>query len=183
MFHWQIKEKMKICHMHFALRKSCFIYKEYRAVCLQAKPSWYHMATAVIIWMLWCTSTARVPRECSLSRNTLSGWHLNCTVWIWIPDCALHLQTVGFCAKKLSGDCSANHSVFELRDQCGEKKKENDMNKSTSVSVSLMLTTWIEPPCLLFVYSCYLDAHKTCHTHGSHWCQCELGPRGSTVFS
>lgn len=69
------------------------------------------MATAVIIWMLWCTSTVIVPRECSLSLNTLSRWHLKHTEWIWMLDCALHLQTVGVGARKLSSDWGTNHSL------------------------------------------------------------------------
>lgn len=31
----------------------------FRVSCLQAKPPRCHMATGVIIWMLWCTSTAK----------------------------------------------------------------------------------------------------------------------------
>lgn len=137
------------------------------------------MATAVIIWMLWCTSTARVPRECALSLNTLSRWHLKYTVWIWILDCALHLQTAGFGARKLSGDCGANH--FQCLNRGTNVEKGNDVNKSTSVCVSLIQATCIKPPCLLFIYSCYLGADKTCHTHKSHWCQCEL--QGCMRFS
>lgn len=168
---------MKICHMHFALRKSCFIYVVYSAVCLQAKPSSY-MATAVIIWMLWCTSTARVPRECARSLNTLSRWHLKCTVWIWILDSALHalhLQTVGFHARKLSGDCSANHTQCLNR---GTNVKKRITWIKTPLCVFLIYTTCIKLSCLLLIYSCYLGVGETCNTNKSHWYPCELVPQG-----
>lgn len=126
-----MKGKIKISQMHFALRSTCFISMVYRAVCLQAKPSWYHMATAVIIWMLWCTSMTTVPRECAQSLNAPSRWHLKRTVWIWIFDCALHLQIVGFGSRKVSSDCRANHSQYLNQGERNEMQK-----KSTSAFVS-----------------------------------------------
>lgn len=125
-----------MCHTHFTQRKSCFIYMVGRAVCLQAKPPWYHMA--VIIWMLWCTSTVRVPRECSLSLNTLSRWHLKHTEWIWMLDCALHLQTVGVGARKLSSDCSTNHSLCLNRGTNVKKKRVAGLKSPLSVSLYSM---------------------------------------------
>lgn len=53
----QMKGKMKICCMVFTLRETNFFI--YRVSFLRAKPARCHMATGVIIWMLWCTSTAK----------------------------------------------------------------------------------------------------------------------------
>lgn len=155
--------------MHFALRKNGFIYMECATVCLRAKPPGYHMATAVIIWMLWCTSTVRVPRECSLSLNTLSRWHLKHTEWIWMLDCALHLQIVGVAARKLSGDCNTNHSPC-LNQGTNVGKEGNDRNKITCLCLStLHCCTCMTPSCLLSVYSRYCGADEACHSHKSHW--------------
>lgn len=161
-----MKGKIKISQMHFALRSTCFISMAYRAVCLQAKPSWYHMATAVIIWMLWCTSTTTVPRECAQSLNAPSRWHLKRTVWIWIFDCALHLQIVGFGSRKVSSDCRANHS------QCLNQGERNEMQKKAPLPLSL--ATYMKHQCLQFIYSCYSGAGKICQTHKWHVCQREV---------
>lgn len=141
-----MKGKIKISQMHFALRSTCFISMAYRAVCLQAKPSWYHMATAVIIWMLWCTSTTTVPRECAQSLNAPSRWHLKRTVWIWIFDCALHLQIVGFGSRKVSSDCRANHS------QCLNQREKNEMQKKKKhLCLCLWLHIWSISVCSSFI--------------------------------
>lgn len=57
--------------------------------------------------------------------------------------------------------------------------KRSDMNKSGSVCVSLIYTLSTKSPFRLPpVYSCYLGADGTCHTHKSRRGLRELAPRG-----
>lgn len=57
--------------------------------------------------------------------------------------------------------------------------KRSDMNKSTSVCVSLIYTLSTKSPFrLLPVYSCYRGADGTCHTHKSRRGLRELAPPG-----
>lgn len=121
----------------------------YRAGCLQAKPSWCHMATGVIIWMLWCTSTAKSVLWASMLRvgdtwNTLHEYEFLTVLCIY-----KQLDLVPENSPVIAVPITLG--VWTGGNQC--ERKGSDMNKSTSVCVSLIHTLCTKPPlaCCSFI--------------------------------
>lgn len=102
-FHWQINGEMKtrlICVSPWGT--VVFIRAEHRAARRRKSLTipMSHGYRCNYLDALMHLHGQSAKEECALSLNSLSRWHLKFSVWIWISDCALHLQTVGFGARE-----------------------------------------------------------------------------------
>lgn len=90
-----------------------------------------------------------------------SQWHFKSTAWIWIflltVLCIYKELDFFFFFCKKTGDCIANHSLFEAKRQTrGGGKHRHELSLSLSLALILISANWLP-----FLYSTLPDADKT----------------------